>query len=44
MGFCKCAWCTNSMPTSEGGWKCRYSYCTMTGSEMERILRMVGGK
>lgn len=43
MNTCKCAWCEHSQPTAEGGWKCgRYS-CGMSRSDMERILRLIGG-
>lgn len=39
----KCAWCENSMPTENGGWKCPYNNCQMSRTRIEIILRMIGG-
>ena len=39
----KCAWCENSMPTENGGWKCRYSICQMRADEIREIMLCLAG-
>ena len=39
----KCAWCKNSMPTTSGGWTCKYETCQLSEYEiMQMMLRLAG--
>lgn len=41
-GFCKCAWCHYSKPTKEG-WSCPRMGCALSSSDLERMLKLIGG-
>lgn len=37
----KCAWCSHSMPTPEGGWKCRYVFCYFTERDLDKLIEKI---
>lgn len=39
----KCAWCKNSMPTENGGWKCKHSYCQLSEYDITQIILRLAG-
>lgn len=43
MSFCKCAWCHYSKPVENGGWHCPRMGCVLSTTDLERMLRLIGG-
>jgi hypothetical protein len=41
--FCKCAWCHYSKPRENGGWMCPLARCDFSTSDLERMLKLIGG-
>lgn len=41
--FCKCAWCHYSKPNADGGWTCPRMGCALSTSDLERMLKLIGG-
>ena len=41
--FCKCAWCHYSKPMENGGWHCPLARCNLGTSDLERMLKLIGG-
>lgn len=39
----KCAWCEHSMPTENGGWKCKYISCRLDEYQIRRIMQYLAG-
>jgi hypothetical protein len=43
IGMCKCAWCHYAKP-SKDGWYCPRATCAFSSSDLERMLKLIGGK
>ena len=39
----KCAWCKNSTPTENGGWKCPWISCHLSEYEIKEIMLRLAG-
>ena len=39
----KCAWCKNSTPTENGGWKCPWVSCHLSEYEIKEIMLRLAG-
>lgn len=42
--ICKCSFCRNSVPTKEGGFTCRYGYCTLSQNDLDALIEKIFSK